>query len=324
MLKNAAFFLLASALAIVMVPYVFAAEVGNLYQSDEGEGKFKLELKYDHQTREVELDSDFVVCDFKGVAPTVYRVSLKVKDFDGEEVSDRYYLKASLTATPRVEVYAKLGTGRLKSKFFDPYSSKTLEIYDVNGVLTYRGIEAYLDSQISGKGDYGFLGGVGVKAIVHQSGTFQVGLDLQYVYQESDDVLFLSKWSEDVYDPGVDRYREEVTAEVDESETQELHLALIASKKMGNFTPYGGVKVSWYETEYDGKASYSEKYEDFVTPANSWSEAHTGDFDFETEQQDYVGFFVGADYSFTENFGVNAEVRLGDEEGFATGLCWKF
>lgn len=278
------FFILSLLVVMIMMPSVYAAEVGNLYQCERG--KFKLEFKVEQQVRQVELDGGEAV-----------RSSVLIRDVEGKETLDRYYLKGSFAPIQNLEIYAKVGLGRLDADF------NTFEEFEYQTQL--QGQQWFHRKGIGRQ--YNIMAGIGGKFIFFQSGNFQAGIDMQYIYQEGDDFTLFNNYSYDI------SYAYFDFAKITKTETHEVQGALIINNKMGNFTPYGGIKVSYYATNYDGKYKKLE--------SGLFDE---GNMDFKTRQKDYLGMFVGADYNFNDNFGVNVEGRLGDEQSATCGLYFTF
>jgi hypothetical protein len=313
-------------LALALTIPVWGAEVGNLYQVKEG--RFKLELKAEHQIRDITLKEPFTIIlepEYPPYPPEPGqywdRYYLTFKSFDGEEIIHRYYLKASLAIFDRLELYAKGGVSRLKFKFFDPKQIWRGEEWRFDGKewypTEYWWEEDWLSWPLMGKGKWGTFYGGGVKLILLRWDTFQAGFDLQYLLEEADSDVVIYEYSEEYHAPDYWYYYLEEMKLI-HTKTTEIHIAILASRKMDNFFPYGGVKYSLYKTEYQGKWRYiEEEYQEVV-------EKFESEFEFETEPQDFIGLFIGADYNLTDGLGVNGEIRLGDEFAASVGLFCKF
>lgn len=83
----------------------------------------------------------------------------------------------------------------------------------------------------------------------------------------------------------------------DDADVLDYHLAFIVSNKAGNITPYGGIKFSETEIDFD-----STKY----TADNN------------------VGIFGGVDYFVNPNVFFNGEVNIFDQDAVYVGVGYKF
>ncbi len=295
----AACFLLAGTLT-------FGGDVGN----NEQKTGWSIGLGGDHSTRSVELDERWITYQesFTGDPGGVFYYF--ADEFDGEETLDTLYAKISYGWADRYAFYVKAGMARLTHKFLD-YQDLFGVRWD-DGTFFEEPWGGGKLSQLMGTSDWDVFYGAGFKAVFFESGDFKAGVDLQYnVYTLDSEVLFYNWFYVDETGTYFDRHI------LDETETTEYHLAVIFSKSNPTFSPYGGIKLSAYETEYEGR---SWIYDGFVSPAFSQTQM----WDFTMEGQDMLGFFAGVDYAVTDMFHINAEVRVVDEAALTIFHSWKF
>ncbi|MBE0477963.1 hypothetical protein IBX65_02430 [Candidatus Aerophobetes bacterium] len=256
------------------------------------------------------------------------------------ETIDRYFLKASYT-TNLFEIYGKFGVGRLISKW---------EHYWMEGFLGSGG--SYMDDWYYHDGeewifdytdewgwgeeydfkkespvelgleqsDWGTFYGLGLKYIFYEKPDFRVAFDAQYAVQRNKQRGFFALggsyrewyWEDE---EGDESYGEVgFGARIDESETTEMHLALVLSGIMGKLSPYGGLKFSNMSTKYDGSMFVWVEYDGF------YIEKTLDTFAYTMKQKDSFGMFAGADYHFTDRVTGKFEIRILDETALSTGL----
>lgn len=308
----------AACFSLLVGTLAFGSEVGN---NPERTG-WRFDFGFDHSTKEVELDERAMIYyerDDWVVEPDFYygyyAYSELINSFDGQETLDKLFFKVSYGWGDRYSFYFKGGMARMVSDFFAP------EMYDRYEYYEYYDGEEYFDwyqydwieGGMKGKGDWGPFYGAGFKAVFFESGDFRIGLDAQYNLYSMDSDVIMWQWSYlDDDDDELDQHK------FVETETTEYHLAIIFSKKNPEVSPYGGFKISGYETEYDGQAYY-RYIEDGVLEYDflySW--------ELTTKPQDFYGFFLGMDWKMTEMFFLNGEIRVGDETAMTVALSWKF
>lgn len=296
----------------------FASEVGN---NNERTG-WKIDFGFDHSEREVELDEQAVVYKesyFYEYDPGNYYYTEQwqdiIKAFDGMEALDKIFLKFSYGWGDRYAFYFKGGMARMKSEMFDPYTIYRYDYWEhyYGTDYAYWSEDDEIGEPMKGKGDWGAYYGAGFKAIFYEAGDFKVGVDAQYnTYDIDSDVVFWQYSYKDDDDDYLDQHR------LDKTKTDEYHLALIFSKKNPTFSPYGGIKISGYETDYEGVAHYRYYYDGVL------QYSFTYPWVFTTVPQDFVGAFFGLDCELTEMFHINLEARVGDENAVTVVHSWVF
>lgn len=267
-------------------------------------------------------------------------VTFNLTGLEEIETIDRYFLKASLNLGS-AQVYGKFGVARLISKWEHWWGVGLLGYEEIYGgeYYIYDGEEWQLEDSyeyIYGYeydmkeenpselglelSDWGTFYGGGLKLIFHDTPDFKAALDAQYGYQKNKTRGFFSfggsyrEWAEncETYD---DYTEVGIGQRIDESETTEIHVALVLSGKMGKLSPYGGLKFSNMTTKYKGQFfAWGE------LPIIGYEEFTLSSFEYTMIQQDTLGMFFGATYDFTPALRGMFEARIGDETAFSTGL----
>ncbi len=315
----------ATCFMLLVGSWTFGSDVGN---NPERTG-WRIDFGFDHSTREVELDKPATVY-FESIRTDIaadwYYIdtwSAILNSFDGQETMDKVFLNFSYGWSDRYSVYFKGGMARMKSEMFDPYFYDKYEYYeyDTGSIYNYYYIYDYVNPPLKGKGDWGPFYGAGFKAVFFESGDFRIGLDAQYNIFKMDSDVVLYQYSDMYYENILGStyswdYLDQHS--LVETETNEYQLALVFSKKNPEFSPYGGFKLSGYETEYTGEAYY-RYIDDGVLQYD-----YLYKWELTTKPQDFYGFFFGADWMMTEVFYLNGEIRVGDETAMTALLSWKF
>lgn len=329
--------LIAGLLALTMCAVVSASEVGNIsLLGRERESRFTLELQAEHLTRQMDLkersgiatqvsvylDTQYFYLDVHG---TGYLDLTRLEEI---ETIDRYFLKASLKLG-FLEVYGKYGMARLISKWehydlelgIGPYESQGEthpgyielcsdfgEFYIENpGIAIEKPMELGLE-----RSNWGTFYGAGLKLIFYNKPDFKAAFDAQYVTQKNKDMGFCSIAG---FGEANGTYGEVgLGARIDESQTTEMHLALVLSGTMGKLSPYAGLKYSQMETKYKGQVFF------WTQTGSIYNETTIFPFAYTMQQTDSFGVFVGADYHFTDKLIGKFEIKLLDETSFSAGL----
>jgi hypothetical protein len=284
----------------------FGSDVGN----NEQKTGWNFGIGSGHSTRAVELDDRWISYTetISGDPSIVF--TYFVDEFDGEETLDTLFVKASYGWGDRYAFYLKAGMARLTHKFLDVQEIFREDFSD--GTFFETPVGGGNLRQLMGASDWDVFYGAGFKAVFFESGGFKAGVDVQYnAYSLDQDTMYLNSYFQD--DTGIffDRHI------LDETETSEYHLAVIFSKQNTMVHPYGGIKLSAYETEYEGRSWF---FDGFSSPAFEDIQM----WDFTMEASDMIGFFAGVDYAATDIFHINGEIRVGDEAALTAMLSWKF
>lgn len=307
----------------------FASGVGN---NPEKTG-WRWDIGFERSEREVELDEAALMYEAvesyeyneDDYGTETYREWLQ--SFNGRETLDKYFLQAGYGWSDKYVFYATLGMARMVARQYDPVMRWLYEDYEYYYGETYEywneDIETVGDS--AGRGKWDPFYGAGFKAVFHDAGGFKVGMDLQWNQYKLDNETYNYYRYYDygyAYDGVTDYgYGYEDTHMLTETDTTEYHAALIFSKKNKTFSPYGGVKLSSYETDYTGAwdSTYWDNYGDRGPDFEG-----SGTWTYTASSKDYVGLFFGIDCELTETFVINGEMRLGDESAMTVRMGWKF
>jgi len=307
--------------------FVFASEVGN---NPEGTG-WRLDLGYEQSTTEVELEDPGLLYEYVDTweeSPDYYGSYTEqgwMESFDGRETLDKYFLKAAYGFSERYVVYFKLGMARMNARQYDPIMRWTWEDYeyDMGDEYLYYDYETETVNSTQGVGDWDPFYGAGFKAVFHDAGGFKIGMDLQWNQYKLDADVYQYL---DFYDYGDGPlgdpyyyYSELDSHRLLETDTTEYQLALVMSKHNEHFSPYGGLKLSQWETDHSGQGFYGETgYDRQYDYEESW------DWTYTTKATGNIGMFFGADYAMSGNFMLSGEIQVGDQNAATIRLSWKF
>ena len=190
-------------------------------------------------------------------------------DVDGEVKSlYRTMFKASYGLFSFMDIYVKLGAARFKAE------------NDIGGI-------GILEFDTESRAGFAYGGGVKVAFPCGKSG-FLVGVDMQYLRHKN-------KTETDILGLDFDG----------KTTVQTWHIAPYVGMKLGNFTPYAGVRYS--------DARVKSKVDVFAT-----------DLTFKFKADDNIGAFVGTTYKIGKNFSLNVEGRFIDETALSFGATYRF
>jgi hypothetical protein len=317
-------------LALLGGGVALAAEVGN---NPQGTG-WRWDFGFDRSEREVELDQPAEVYQYEytyDYGPDDYgyeRYTEWLDSFNGRETLDKYFLKGAYGFGERYAFYVTVGMASMLSESYDPISRSMYEDYEYYyGEEYYYWDESMETTQpMAGRGNWDPFYGVGFKAVFHDVGGFKVGIDVQWnQYKLDSDVYYYLYTDESGEGPVDDPYYEYVYSDshrVLETDTTEYQAALVFSKQNPQFSPYGGLKLSQYETDFSGEWTYFKGSLD--GPARQSVYEESGTWTLSTKQSDYVGMFLGLDCEMTDRFVISGEIRVGDEKAATVKMSWKF
>jgi len=324
--------ILTACLALLGGGLAVASDVGN---NPEGTG-WRWDVGFERSQREVELDKPALVF----VYDYTYEYSADyygydygeewLESFDGRETLDKYFLKGAYGFGERYAFYVTVGMARMNSEMYDPVSYSMYESYEYyyGSEYWYWNESFYSEGNSQARGDWDPFYGAGFKAVFHDVGGFKVGMDVQWNQYKLDNDAYLYL-SQDLYGDGPidDPYYENEYLDshrLTESDTTEYQVALVFSKQNERFSPYGGLKLSQYETDFSGQFR-SYKYNSNTGRQNGgYAYEESGTWTFTTKQQDYIGMFLGIDCEMTDRLVLNSEIRVGDEKAATVKLSWKF
>jgi len=269
---------------IVCLPLcVYAASIGGA--ETQGRNKFSIGVDQEFLFDRDEKDSGRVQID--GPQTEYWKTKPEVDNMY------RTMAKVSYGLLDNLDVYVRLGTAK-----FD-YTEKIAGTWtNPAGV----GIPPAFKGTFSGSSKYkstnAFAYGFGIKGTYPLKNDWLVGCDLQYLSHKND---FTAQGSLTIYD---DTGRQLLTSSGERKGTinlYEWHVAPYVAKKIGNFTPYFGVRYS--------DARMKEKDEWGTTSMKA----------------DYnVGVFLGTDYKLGKNWRLNLEGRFIDETAMSVGASYRF
>lgn len=244
---------------------------------------------------------------------------LKIGNFDGNENLHRLYLRGSY-GFERFSFFLKVGAARLSPVIYNPVFSDDQVDTTTGTVGNNFFVSDFSHGDVGGSTDSGLFYGVGAQVTLLNRPTWRLGVIGSYLQYQLDYLSLLGRVTDRTGTAGVVR---ETTREAsfEEATTKEIELALVLSGTAGaGFSPYGGIKVSSYKTEYDGKSRLIDR-DDTLSPA---VETVSDSFSLETQAKERVGFFAGVHYDLSPRMGLNLEVRAGEETGLTAAYTQRF
>lgn len=325
---------------------VYCAEVGGL----PAKNGFELAFKSDSSERDIELKSPFIVWQDSGSSEgggysSSWSEEVKINSFDAVEKTQASYFKACYTflfLDEALQIFGKIGSvsgGQNWSNIeIEEYYNSEYD-YD-GGYYEYHNKNAYWvknmpETPVSPRwsASFGSYYGLGVKCAHKMDSGVKIGMGLQYTVSKFKKDATISKDEGSGgydYDSGDYWYRTSYasssTTTIADYETAEPQISIIASKEFDKFGIYGGMTYSIYQGKAKGntKYSYQESYEDSYGNESEDSEESSNDFSFKTKSSRNLGLFLGGEYNLTENFGLNTEIAVGNEQRLTVGGLYKF
>ncbi len=297
-------FLVASMVLSVLGFYTvgYAATVGNTAKVLGSSGSFSLGLEVDKTERDLDFDGGSFTQTTNGTV-TGSGSFLDLLDLldlgesipDAEFESTRIFLKGTVGAASWLDLFVKLGMA------------------DADVDFTSRET-GFPDVKFAFSGDNDFAYGAGAKAELGNVSGWRIFADAQYLMYKVDGDLSLdgvdlaSVLAELVADGVFDSGSYHAEAAV-----KELQLALYAAQTFGIWTPYGGVKYSNLEVDFE---------DNVTTVLGGTTSVRTANADFEAS--DNVGILIGTDVEIIPNLTANLELRFIDETAGTLGVSWRF
>lgn len=244
---------------------------------------------------------------------------IQIGEFNGNEEIRRLTLRAAYGFN-RFSVFLRVGTARLTPTIFNPVISDdrfNTATGSAEGVGGNTGEATHGD--MSGSTDGGLFYGGGFQVTLLTQPSWRLAVSGSYLQQKYDAPFLLYRLTDRTASAGLveETSRE---ARLEEATTQEIEFAATIRGMVGNFTPYGGIKLSLYKTEYDGKSAVIDR-DDAGAPV---VETVTSPFSLETKGKEWVGFFIGVNYQLSPKTGLNMEVRTGEENGMTAAYTYQF
>lgn len=255
---------------------VYAANIGGA--ETQGKGKFAIGLEteyvFDRELKSFSvsetIDSTYLRMEAKPELDEMYRGMLKISYglFDG------------------LDIYGKVGVADFKIK--DGISGSWID--------EPAGEEGLLGGSFAVNSKTALVYGGGIKGNLKLGKNWLIGADVQYLRHKkkvSGPVLIY-----DIADPA-----SQLIADMDGKMTvQEWHFAPYMARRLGNFTPYLGVKYSDLRMKLKYADNDSDKF----------------------NAKDKIGVFLGTDYKLGKHFRLNLEGRFVDETAVSAGISYRF
>lgn len=277
----------------------YGSDVGNLLEGSKGD--FRLELGADNFQRELKIEDDITYSDSVGTDVIAFAGALE----GGRETVNRIYLKASYLASPKTELYLKLGQASLRTKI-DQVAVAFVTVDD-------WGWDTYAEYQpgSSGLSDPGTFFGIGIKEVLSETKNLKVISDFQILMLSKTD-LELALY-EDYYEDDTG-WLDHNALGIDTVESIEYQLSVFCKKTSGELKPYAGAKLTYFTNTYELI---------YVTDSDYFASAEVSK-DIEAKPVDYLGFFAGVDWQLGEKTRFNLELRMRDEVGVSGGFSMGF
>jgi len=180
----------------------------------------------------------------------------------------RSMVKANYGLLDPADVYLKLGVSSFKQRVKDSYGNGHINIYDSQSGLAYAIGVKYIFPWTT----YGWL----------------LGVDTQYLRQSND-------W----------KTKADFQGEGDKAYLYEWQIACLLGRKLGNFTPYLGVKYSDLRVK------------------TRWAGVDEGKWE-KYKAKDHWGVILGTDYKLSKSWALNFETRFIDETAISFGGTYRF
>ena len=277
-----------------------AATVGNIAETQGALGKFSLGLEYDGVfDRDMDWKSGSETETVAGITTFTGPLPSPGDSIDDMEVdSNRIFLKGTLGLHPNVDIFLKLGMadGNSEGKHKEPGEP---------------------DEKFEFEDDWDFAWGIGAKIKIFETpGGLRFMADGQYLsYKVDGDFKVAGQNLDRVILEELRLLDPNATFSSDsETEIKEWHIALYVNQTFGNFSPYGGVKYSEFDADFEFKGSGQV----LATP---YSYTIEGDM----EADDNFGIFLGTDiYVIANQLSINIEARFIDETAGTIGVNYRF
>lgn len=231
---------------------------------------------------------------------TEYVFERNLKSFSVSETIDSTYL--SMKGKPELEMYRemlKISYGLFDN--FDIYTKVGISDFKIKGGIDgtwidkSTGEEGLLGGGLTVNSKTALAYGGGIKGNLELGKNWLIGADAQYLRHKKK--VLGQAVVYDISDP-----TESETFDLNgKITTQEWHVAPYVARRLGNFTPYLGVKYS----DLRMKLKYAEKGSD------------------KFNAKDRVGVFLGTDAKIGR-FRLNLEGRFVDEKAVSAGVSYRF
>jgi hypothetical protein len=283
------------------------------------ESRFKVKIVGGVVSQRRELDDPFVISEaveqfiLGSGARSTLREQQRVTDLDERGRLELILVKLMYQLTDRIEVHAKLGTGRLVTRL-DDLSGRFTVKEAVNSSPSSSTTFPFRDpDRHEGDGTNGFAGGVGFNVMLYQVPASRLSLNFgaQWLYVQSDDILKIANG-----------------AAIDESRTHVIDAGVMARQRWGRLTVEAGIGATWMLTVYKGYFTKQEEFFDLTAPENPFTTT-TGrkrfSFDVSPEAFPIVGR-LGFEYALTDSVGIQVDGAAGNSHTYSVlgGAFWRF
>lgn len=280
--------------------------------------KFKLQLRYDNFSRDMELvESAMVLKDWNNE----YWSQMELISLKSNEQSKRLYLESSWQVIPQLKLNALIGLGKINSEIIDP---EFIRSAGYGTTYTWEG-ESFKEDSVKGQSEIGFLYGLGGELTFYKRNALETKLTAQYIFQEDlSNEIILSKL--DTYSLGGSSAQAIFQkSEIQKIRSKEVEIALALSKKLNKLVFSGGPIFYWSSSSYIGKGftevhSVNYGFGGF----NHYHRTKIIDFEFLAKNKKWLGGFGKIEYGLTDKARIFTQIMIGSKEGLVTGLTLNF
>ena len=270
--------ILLSLVGILCLPVtVYGLSIGGA--ETQGKGKIALGLEGEYV-----FDRDLKT---SSVLDTIKNTYLEIKFKPELDRMSRGMLKISYGLFDGLDVYGKIGAADFKIK--DGIGGSWID--------ESTGDEGLLGGNFKVDSETAFAYGGGIKGNLKIGKNWLIGVDVQYL-RHKDDV----SGSVLVYNVAHPKTERRIVDLDRKMTVQEWHFASYLARKLGNFTPYLGVKYSDLRMKLNDIDNISLKF----------------------NAKDRFGTFLGTDYKIGKHFRLNLEGRFVDERAVSSRISYRF
>ena len=301
-----------------------SAPVGNMATSADnrmaltlGTNISRRDMKQDGSTAVLSVTETDTFSNPGGSGTVEFEESERIRSVDAEEEQTDLFAQLSFAVTPRIEVYGRVGATRSELKDFGDFEAgihESFKLTETDGENFSESREFYFtesgDNLNSIDTDTGWLVGIGTKINLYEWESHGLGLTFDALYQ-----LRNTGGGDSFTSP----YDFADSIEITDHKSEEWQAALILEKLTGNFRPYGGVKYSRVDSEYDIRTKLSDSIGE-LPPELTVDTTDT--LDMESEHN--LGVVGGMEYLFTPAMSLAGEVRAGDETALNVAFRYRF
>lgn len=298
----------------------FAATVND--PDTQGKGKFSVGLEQNFVfDQDLKKENWFFLKNLN--LPGVFALDYK-KDFDPStfEISNlnSTLVKVGYGILDNLDVFVKLGTvdGAIRQNYTGKYTIIIPGLGSVSDIIRNGNLKYELEGA-------NFVYGAGLQGGYELGSGWIIGATAQYLRHESD------YQASDFYHAGFAAMGSDVNVKASwqgKMTFQEWFVAPYIAKKIGNFTPYLGVRYSDLRIEDKSKTGMRDSFMDIVSAINGGT-GPGEDISQESYKQTYkakhnFGAFLGTNYNVDNELSLNAEAGFLDQYAVSFGGTYKF